>query len=156
MELFLVQHGLAKPEDEDPERSLTEEGAEAVWRMAAWATRIRLSVDQIRHSGKRRAEQTAEIFAERVGPVNGVVAIPGLQPNDDVHLMAEALQAEEGSLMLVGHLPFLSHLVSLLLAGNPQKQVVQFQNAGIVSLSRREGDWSINWAVTPDLVDSAG
>ena len=148
MQLFLVQHGQAKSEEEDPERSLTEEGAEIVRRMAAWANRVGLRVDQIRHSGKKRAEQTAEIFAKRVGPVNGVVAVPGLQPNDDVHPMAEALHAEQGSAMLVGHLPFLSRIISLLVAGNPRSQVLQFQNAGIVSLSRQDGDWTVNWAVT--------
>ena len=30
MTLFLVQHGKAKPATEDPERSLTEQGAEVV------------------------------------------------------------------------------------------------------------------------------
>lgn len=32
MELFLVQHAESKPEEEDPERSLTEAGAEAARR----------------------------------------------------------------------------------------------------------------------------
>ena len=62
MTLFLVQHGKAKPETEDPERSLTEQGAEVVGRMADWAAQVGLAVDQIQHSGKRRAEQTATIF----------------------------------------------------------------------------------------------
>ncbi len=35
MELFLVQHGEAKSETEDPERPLTDRGAETVVRMAA-------------------------------------------------------------------------------------------------------------------------
>src|SRR5512142_725316 len=55
IDLFLVQHGEAKSEAEDPERSLTDRGAEAVRRMAAWAARVGVKVDQIRHSGKRRA-----------------------------------------------------------------------------------------------------
>ena len=40
MDLFLVQHGEAKSEAEDPERSLTDRGAEAVRRMAAWAAQV--------------------------------------------------------------------------------------------------------------------
>jgi phosphohistidine phosphatase SixA len=51
MDLFLVQHGEAKSEAEDPERSLTDRGAEAVRRMAAWAAQVGVKVDQIRHSG---------------------------------------------------------------------------------------------------------
>ena len=66
MTLFLVQHGEAIPETEDSERSLTERGAETVERMADWAARNGIKVEEIRHSGKRRAEQTATIFAQRL------------------------------------------------------------------------------------------
>ena len=59
MHLFLVQHGIAKSEAEDPERPLTEEGTDAVRRMGAWAAGQGLVIDQIRHSGKRRAAETA-------------------------------------------------------------------------------------------------
>ena len=65
MTLFLVQHGEAKPETE-LERSLTDEAAETVERMADWAARKGITVDEIRHSGKRRAEQTATIFAKKL------------------------------------------------------------------------------------------
>ena len=68
MELYLVQHGEAKPESEDPERPLTDRGEETVRRMAAWAAQVGLKVDEIRHSGKRRAEQTASLLAERLSP----------------------------------------------------------------------------------------
>ena len=65
MDLYLVQHGEAKSEAEDPERPLTLQDIEAVRRMASWASQVGVRVDQIRHSGKRRAEQTAALLAER-------------------------------------------------------------------------------------------
>ena len=80
MTLFLVQHGEARPGNEDSERSLTEHGAETVGRMADWAARMGIKVDQIRHSGKRRAEQTATIFAKTVGPAEGRDRGEGSQP----------------------------------------------------------------------------
>ncbi len=61
-ELFLIQHGEAKTKDEDPERRLTEHGAAVVEKMATWAARAGVKVSEIRHSGKRRAEQTASIL----------------------------------------------------------------------------------------------
>jgi phosphohistidine phosphatase len=153
MELFLVRHGEAKSETEDPERSLTERGAETVQRMAAWAAQVGVRVDQIRHSGKRRAEQTAALLAERLSPPQGMVAVPGLAPDDDVHPVAEALQGEPGAVMLVGHLPFLGRLASLLLAGNSDTGTVRFRPAEIVCLSwPREGRWSVNWVMSPDLL----
>jgi phosphohistidine phosphatase len=155
MTLFLVQHGEAKPESEDPERSLTERGAEIVGRMAEWAARIGIKVDQIQHSGKRRAEQTASIFAKRMNPPKGVIAVKGLNPNDDVTLVAASLLSDQGSIMLVGQLPHLSRLLSLLLTGNPEIEIVKFRNAGIVCLTQKEGNWAIDWVMQPDLLSEA-
>jgi phosphohistidine phosphatase len=152
MDLFLVQHGEAKSEAEDPERSLTDRGAEAVRRMAAWAAQVGVKVDQIRHSGKRRAEQTAILLAEQLSPVNGTIAVAGLAPNEDVRPVAEGLPAERGAVMLVGHLPFLSRLASFLLTGDPEAGVIRFRMAGIICLSNPEGRWAVNWVVPPALV----
>jgi phosphohistidine phosphatase len=152
MTLFLVQHGKAKPETEDPERSLTDQGAEIVGRMADWAAQVGLAVDQIRHSGKRRAAQTATILAIGLRPPKGVNAVEGLSPKDDVTPVAESLRGDQGSIMLVGHLPHLSRLVSLLLTGNPESEVVRFRNAGIVCLTQQEGKWAVDWVMQPDLL----
>jgi phosphohistidine phosphatase len=155
MELYLVQHGEAKPESEDPERPLTDRGTELVRRMAAWAAQVGLKVDQIRHSGKRRAEETAALLAERLDPAKGVIAVEGLKPNDDVRPVAEAVLAERGAVMLVGHLPHLSRLTNLLLTGDPEGGVLRFRMAGIVSLSNLDGKWAVNWLMPPDLLSSS-
>ena len=64
MRLYLVQHGEAKSKTEDPQRPLTERGREDVARVAAFAASAGLQVGQIRHSGKRRAEETALYCAQ--------------------------------------------------------------------------------------------
>jgi phosphohistidine phosphatase len=155
MTLFLVQHGEAKPESEDPNRPLTERGAEIVERMAAWAARSGITVDQIRHSGKRRAEQTAAILAKHLNPSRGAIEMKGLGPNDDVTQVAGSLQGDQESVMLVGHLPHLSRLVSLLLISNSDTEVVKFRNAGIVCLTQKEAKWAIDWVMQPDLLAEA-
>jgi phosphohistidine phosphatase len=151
MELFLIQHGEARDEAEDPERSLTDEGARNVHRIAAWAAGVGVKVGQIRHSGKRRAGQTAEILGQYLNPAGGVVAVPGLKPNDDVREAADILENEQDPVMLVGHLPFLSRLTGLLVAGDGDAVVVRFKNAGIVCLSRQREKWAVQLVVTPDL-----
>ena len=50
---------------------MTEHGAEIVRRMADWPAQVSITVDQIRHSGKRRAEHTVSIFAFRLNPPKG-------------------------------------------------------------------------------------
>ncbi len=150
--LFLVQHGEAKSREEDPERPLTDRGKEAVEQVASWAVLVGLDVAQIRHSGKRRAEETAEIFNEYLKVRDGVVSVSGLNPNDDVIPVAESLEKETRSVMLVGHLPFLSRLASQLLINDPDRAVIQFAMGGLVWLVREEGQWSVKCLVPPYLV----
>jgi phosphohistidine phosphatase len=151
MTLYLVQHGEAKPETEDPERSLTESGTQTVEQMADWAVRMGIKVDQIRHSGKLRAEQTATIFANHLDPSRGMIAVQGLTPLDNVNSIAASLQGEQESIILVGHLPHLSRLVGMLVTGDQERVVVRFRNAGIVCLSRQEKNWAIDWVMQPEL-----
>ena len=150
--LYLVQHGEAVAEAVDPNRPLSAHGRTVVEQMAAWAVRRGVRVDQIRHSGKLRAEQTAAIFAEQLCPREGVSVQPGLAPNDDVQPLADGAEGWPDSLMLVGHLPFLSRLASLLLIGDPRRPVIQFCNGGLVGLVRDERDWAIVCVIPPVLI----
>ena len=152
--LYLVRHGEAKPRDEDPDRGLTDAGRSDVARMAAWASAADIQVGEIRHSGKLRAQQTADIFAEHLG--TKAEAASGLAPNDDVAEIAEAIAGEGRDIMLVGHLPHMSRLASLLVRGDADKPVVAFQMGGIVCLrTDDEGEWSVAWMVVPELLVQA-
>ena len=151
MELFLVRHGQAATKTQDPARPLTDVGAELAKQMATIAARSGVAVDEIRHSGKLRAQQTAEIFGEALEPAHGVNAVSGLDPEGDVEAMAAIIREEEDRLMLVGHLPFLGRLVGLLVAGNADVPVVRFAPATVVRLVFERGSWSVDWAMKPDV-----
>jgi phosphohistidine phosphatase len=161
MEVYLVRHGEAMSEADNPERPLTAGGRDEVRRVGAAAARLGLRPTEIRHSGKRRAAQTAEIFAEALGLREAVVAVSGLAPNDDVRPVAAALAATSQSVMLVGHLPFLSRLTSLLLVGDPDRPLVQFPMGGIVCLEAEppvtgaSAIWNLVWALPPAMASSA-
>jgi len=152
MTILLVQHGEAKSKDVDPERSLTEAGIRKTKKIAAWLGRQHIDIAKIYHSGKKRAEQTAEIFANRLAPAHGIAAVSGLNPNDDVQAFAGQMQKHDGALMVVGHLPFLDRFASLLVAGDPDRGVLSFTNSGVVCLVEREPHWSVAWAVVPELL----
>jgi phosphohistidine phosphatase len=153
--LCLVQHGEAVPESVDPNRPLSGSGRAIVEQVAAWAARHGVKVDQIRHSGKLRAEQTAAIFADKLRPREGVFVQPGVAPNDDVRPLAAAMAGQSGSLMLVGHLPFLSRLVGFLLVGDCERPLVQFRNGGLVGLVRDGANWTITCVIPPALISGA-
>lgn len=153
MQLFLVQHGAAKSETEDPQRSLTAEGTKTLEHMAEYLSSLRLHVDRIEHSGKERARQTAEIMAAHLRPEGGTPQVAGLSPNDDVGPMRERLQNESGRLMIVGHLPYLSRLLSVLLGVQQDRALVVFQMGGVVHLEREDnGEWRLRWILAPELL----
>jgi phosphohistidine phosphatase len=152
MPLFLVQHGKSLPKDQDPQRGLSEEGRAAVHQIAAEARRHGVKLDRIIHSGKTRAEQTAEIFAAALDPANGIAQRDGLKPLDDVVAIADGLDAGD-DLMLVGHLPFMERLAAYLVAGFTDRPVVRFQNGGIVALDQdpENRTWHLLWVLAPHL-----
>jgi len=152
--LYLVRHGEATSKEQNPERPLTESGAKEVEQIAAWLTSTKLLVDEIRHSGKLRAQQTAEIFAQHLGLPELPAETPGLNPNDDVQPVADSLSRETESLMLVGHLPFMGRLVGCLVVGDPEQTVADFDAAGVVVLQRADDRWSIVCALSPRLLGS--
>lgn len=151
MLLYLVQHGKAKPEDEDPDRPLTDEGRREVESVLLLLMRYgAVTASQVVHSGKRRAAETAEVIATKLDA--DVEEGEGLGPTDDPSTWAARLKDSQRDLILVGHLPHLSRLASLLLVGDPEAEVVSFANGGVVALGRDDGHWSVQWAVPPALV----
>ena len=63
------------------------------------------------------------------------------------------LNQETGTVMLVGHLPHLSRLVSRLFALQADHMLVRFQMGGVVKLERDvAGRWVLCWMFTPELL----
>ena len=153
MKLYLVQHAKAASKEVDPQRPLTEEGRRDIQKVSAFIEPLNLCIDYLWHSGKRRAVQTAEFLAEVV-KINKTQTIrDGLGPNDDVAVLRDELACAEQDVMIVGHLPFLSKLASLLLVGSESANTVAFKQGGIVCLRRaEENQWQIDWMVTPELL----
>lgn len=152
MSLYLSQHGKSASKDVDPQRGLTSEGRAEVIRVAETLERAGIVVDAIWHSGKARAEQTAEIFAFSLSPASGIGAREGIDPLDDVAAFAGTL-SRDGDTMYVGHLPFMERLVAYLIMGDADGRVVRFQNGGVVCLDWDvEGArWVIGWTAFPSL-----
>ena len=152
MTVFLVQHGVSLPKDQDRERGLSEAGIAHVKRIAEVAKGYEVPVASIFHSGKKRARQTAEIFASALKPGSGVAEMMGLNPMDDVQAFSKNLSFQENN-MFVGHLPFMEKLTAFLITGNVNRPVFQFQNGGIVCLDQygdQEG-WVIKWTLMPHI-----
>ncbi len=153
MQALLVQHARAREKDEDPQRRLSDAGWAEVRRVAAFMADAGVQVARIWHSGKARAAQTAEALAQEIKPPLGVRQGEHLGPMDDPAIWAARLEEMEQDVMLVGHLPHLRRLASRLLTGGEGATLVQFQNAGVVCLTKvGGGEWALRWALTPELL----
>ncbi len=150
MKLYLVQHGEATSEEVDPNRPLTEKGRKDVSRMADFLKERGIRVATTWHSEKLRAIQTAQILGEMIS--TEIVKKEGLAPNDPVARWLEELNSRVEDIMIVGHLPFLQKLASLLLVGDESFPIIAFRPGGVVCLEREERKWATVFLVPPELV----
>lgn len=145
--IYLVHHGEAVAADVDPQRPLTAAGRMHVDRLAAEAARRGARPAAIRHSGKLRARQTAEAFLRECNPLAEYSAIRGLQPDDPATWMAELLRSETRDVMLVGHMPHLPRLHTLLVTGG-EAPLLDFPPHGVIALEPCAGSFEERWRLT--------
>jgi phosphohistidine phosphatase len=154
MKLYLVRHGAAKSELDDPQRRLTEEGRREVQHVAVRLERLKLPVGAVWHSDKARARETAAIMYGAVVCPTEPVPHAGLGPDDAPDGVQAEILKSEADLMIVGHLPFLPRLASLLLAGWTEGVLLDFQPGSVVCLERPAPGqkWRVLWSVTPAIL----
>ena len=153
MRLYLTQHGLAVPKNVDTDRTLSEQGREDVRHLAQLLGTTGIHVGQVLHSGKTRAEQTAAILAEVLLPQGQPQTHTDLGPKDTLDKVFPEIASWNVDTLIVGHLPHLSRLASILLASDPDRPLLAFQPGSIACLERNTVDhWSLVWMVRPELL----
>jgi phosphohistidine phosphatase len=154
MLVYLVRHGEALGEMEDPARPLSPRGKEQVKLLAELLkARFRLFPGHIFHSPKTRAAQTAAIISRTLGLNTGLDEKDDLTPMDDPGTWAQRLEEMDRDTMLVGHLPHLPRLASLLLLSDSGRDILNFSPGTVVCLER-SGGWRVKWMISPDALKS--
>lgn len=154
MEIYLMQHGLAVSEQEDPERPLSPSGKAQIEKSAAAIRVMGLRFDLIVASTKKRSKQTAHIVADAIGyPAGAVIETesvkPTAPPGESIDFISRFRQ--KNSILIAGHLPSLAKIASSLLAGNAEV-AIRFENGGlcridIETLPAHNG--VLGWYLTP-------
>ncbi|MFQ5805863.1 MAG: phosphohistidine phosphatase SixA [Phycisphaerae bacterium] len=153
MKLYLVQHGDAVPKEVDPQRPLSAKGRADVRRMASFLDKSGVRVARILHSGKKRAEQTAELLAASVGTGEGPEKASGIDPLDPTERLARAVDGWTEDTMVVGHLPFMGKLASHLVTEGEAGETAAFRPGTVLCLEPgEEGKWAIAWMIRPELL----
>ena len=160
MNLYLLRHGIAvEPGSsgyaKDADRPLTPEGERKLQHISEAMEALDLSFDLILSSPFLRARQTAEIVAEALKARKRLDYSDSLMPGGSTQKLVEyfdRLQPSPDSVLLVGHEPYLSGLVSLLATGHEGFCVV-LKKGGLCKLateSLKHGRCAaLEWLLTP-------
>ena len=149
MKFYLMRHGEALAASENPQRPLSFEGRRSVEWVARRSLDQNVRISAVYHSGILRAQETAEILARHLLPAGSPAPLAGLLPEDDPAILKAELDAATDSILLVGHLPFMSRLAGLLVNGNPDRPAVEFFPATMICCIRAPLQWKIGWQLSP-------
>ena len=151
-----MRHGIAEdmpPSGKDRDRALTDEGIEKTRLTGKALKNLDVEIRMMLTSPYKRAIQTAEIIAEELG-CKQLKELPELRAGGSSTTLVQALQHLHGhapSVMLVGHEPDLSRLISLLLSGG-EEIAVTMKKGGICKLHCLRiapGEARLEWMLAP-------
>jgi phosphohistidine phosphatase len=160
MNLYILRHGLAVDHGapgyaKDADRPLTPKGERKLGRIADAMDELELSFDLILSSPYTRARQTAEIVAEALGACKKLKFSDALTPHGSFKKLIEWLnrcKSLPDDVLLVGHEPYLSGLISLLVSGDSTFSVVM-RKGGLCKLSieslKHGRCAALEWLLTP-------
>ncbi len=160
MDLYLLRHAIAVKRgtegyDTDSERPLTPKGESRMRDIARGMRALDLSCDLIFSSPYLRARQTAEIVAETFKDQEKVHISTALAPDGDAKKLIEELNKRyrsRQSIVLVGHEPYLSALISTLVTGDGNVVLVM-KKGGLCKLSVGSLQFgrcaALAWLLTP-------
>jgi phosphohistidine phosphatase len=161
MNIYLLRHAKAVERGDpgystDSERPLTPDGKKKMRLIALGMKRLGLSLDLILSSPYVRARQTAEIAVQALGKTKRLKLSASLAAiADPAEIVAELNKSHRSceSIMLVGHEPNLSRLISKLVTGDLHL-VMDFKKGGLAKITVGEslqyGQCAcLDWILTP-------
>jgi phosphohistidine phosphatase len=160
MNLYILRHGIATELNaqvlaKDADRPLTPEGKRKLWQVAEAMAALELSFNLVLSSPYLRARQTAEIIVEALKARKRLELSDSLTPDGSAKKLVDLLnhlQPPPESVLLVGHEPYLSGLISLLVSGDASLAVVM-KKGGLCKLSTdslKHGRCAaLEWLLTP-------
>ncbi len=163
MELFILRHGVAVARGsseypDDGNRPLTPKGIKGMRKIAKGMCSMDLAFDRVFCSPLVRTKQTAEIAVGILQPDHTVEYTEHLQPDGDREVfIGESLIkcGEQDRVLVVGHEPYLSGLISFLVCGDDSLEM-NFRKGGLCKLSIRSlriGKCaSLEWLLTPEQI----
>jgi len=153
MQLYIMRHGQAATPDGAMESELTRAGRLAIEQLAVRFSQSLsqqgLSLSTIFHSGKKRAEQTANIMAKSIIANTGCSILAGMRPNDDPQNIIETINHWQAPTLIVSHLPFIPRLGEILAGSNAEVRTIDILPGTIITLQPSNHHWQIVSIMSP-------
>ncbi len=156
MEIYVLRHGIAVNRGtpgykKDSDRPLTPEGEEKLHQIAKAMLAMELKFDLILSSPYLRSKQTAQLVAAELD--EEITLTDLLTPDGNpLELIRELNDEKPQSVLLVGHEPYLSGLISVLVTGE-SKAAIELKKGGLCKLSADRVAYgqcaTLNWLLTP-------
>jgi len=153
MKLYCIRHGQAESSVLDNKRQLTDMGQKEIHAMGKFLAAQKISITDLLHSPKLRAQETAEILMSYVHPKT-MKATAVLSHEACANTLADHVREWKQPTLLVTHMPLIASIVNRLLFKETLSwPVVEFQPGTITCLHRRRDQWTIQWVVSPNEID---
>lgn len=123
VDVYLLRHGKAEdagPGRGDADRRLTKKGREEIFAVGRWIAAQELRFDLIAASPLVRAQETATIIADGLGEKDRLVTWKVLAPGGNADTVCRLIcrHPDAQGILLVGHEPLLSTLISRIITGD--------------------------------------
>jgi phosphohistidine phosphatase len=134
VDVYILRHGKADAAGtgmSDADRRLTKKGREDIAAAGRWMAAQELRFDLIAASPLARAQETAAIIAESLGETDLLVTWkvlgPGGTPDNVCRIIGR--HTDMHTILLVGHEPQLSALISRIITGDENAAIVMSKGA---------------------------
>lgn len=163
MKLYILRHGEAGEHGDpkyknDAERPLTPKGIQRTRLLAHALRQMEIAFDVIYSSPLARARETAEIVERGLRLHGRLELTEDLSPSGDVEKLLHQLnklRPMPESILLVGHEPYLSSLISLLCTGGSHLSLT-LKKGGLCRMEaeslRSARCASLEWLLTPRVI----
>lgn len=150
MELILWRHAEAAEGTPDDSRPLTEKGGRQAERMARFLSAHLPPQTRILVSPAQRAQQTAAALTSKFITVPDI----GVHATPEMALAAAGWPQGRGSVLLVGHQPWLGELAASVLTGRSDYWSIKKGAVWWFSRREREGDYQtqLRLVISPEYL----
>lgn len=155
MDLYVLRHAKAEraaPNGDDAARPLAQKGQRDARRLGRWMRDHELALDLVATSPLARARETAGLVLQGAGTPSPLETWDVLRPGGTVEAVLVRLSALDpaGAVLVVGHEPLLSALVSAAIGGGR----IRLAKGALAKVGgfAPGADGDLEWLVTPALI----